>query len=316
MPFRPTNHCRAVGPFLGLAALAAVAGCRPADPPSAGNPMSLVGPEELQRPPNAQVVAEAKQVHRVISPAVAPFPRNYLARLGTRIVKAAGAAYPVLNRAPWADTEFLLVRDKQVNVSTAGGKYVYVYAGLVAACEQEEDLAAALCHAFAHLALKHAEAAAGTPVDGPAVNPSADPLDKLLYVRFAVPDALPSGYFPPARHQVADRVAFDIYVKAGWDPRKFLGSGRLARRASMGSMPMAGVTPERGELTTDVETFNERRAAVAAMPAATGRERDVLDLLPGCYGEVDPPERRAARDALAARVRPVVVPEAPPIIPQ
>lgn len=304
----------AIATALGVAAAGTFStGCSSGN--AGGGPASLVGPQELQRPPDPQVVADVEQIHQAVLPAVVPAPRGYLGRMSKRVLAAAGSAYPVLNRDPWNRTQFLLVSDGGVNVSVPGGTYVYVYAGLLAACEREEDLAAALCHALAHLALKHAEATAKLPLDGPAVNPAASPLDKLLYVRFARPDAAAGGFYGPDKHQMAERLAFDVYVKGGWDPQKFVGRDRLARRGA-GGMPTAGVTAERAELTTDAETFAEIRAAVAALPPATGKPLEVLDVLPGCYGEQDAPARKAARDALASRARPLVVPETPPIIPQ
>jgi hypothetical protein len=306
IPFSRTTRFRRSAGLLwaAICVLAAGSGC--ANNSAAPAPSVKSTPVALKRLPDPQVVAEANVIHRELDPAaVVECPSNYLSLMRQRLLPPADPAYPPLRGdGPYANVQFLLVRDGLKAVTSAGGQYVYVSTGFLAACKREEDLAAAMCYALAHLALKHVEPDPGSPPEGGPIRQDASPVDQTLHLRFALREARPGGYFTPDQWRAADEVAYALYVRGGWDPALFVANPALAKLPAGSGRPVGQPAGSRQENVTGPRTFPRIVNSVAAMAPANEAAKAVLALLPVCYGDGTAAERAAARAALAERVKP------------
>ena len=107
----------------------------------------------------------------------------------------------------FSTVEFHVVDSHAPNIFAAGGRHIYVYAGLLEFCQNEEELATAMSQAYAHLVNLDIEQTGITPDENRSVR-----ADVWQYVL---------NPFSGSQDMDADRLAFQIFDKAGWDGSKF-----------------------------------------------------------------------------------------------
>ncbi len=133
---------------------------------------------------------------------------EYVQLVGLRLSDAAHEAVPQrVANSFFSNIQFHLVDTPVLNAFTTGGRHVYVYRGLFQFCETEEELAAAMAHAYAHIINRDVEHLAMKPEPKRPLN--------LVAWQFV------SERFTAEQETDADKLAFQLYVKAGWDPTKF-----------------------------------------------------------------------------------------------
>jgi len=279
-----------------------------------------------------EYVQQAQRLHDVaLSPALTHDAdlALYVQMVGDRLIEAARAAAPDKASDPvLSKVKFHLVNAGVPNVFTTGGTHVYVYSGLLRnrVCDTEEELAAAMAHGLAHV----------MNLDVQNTLPKADPR--------ATPPAVAWQFvtrrFTAQQEWAADKLAYAIYVRAGYDPELYgnlfaklsdLYPGPAAvDRAPLSIRPevarVSGVTPNhkwRDRPVADRRTFIDlkRQAqsqASAGMPAtnpaqaqAQAEEAQILLwAFPNCILPFDLPDQQRAQEIL--RPRPPVTPPIEP----
>ena len=199
-----------------------------------------------------QVIAQADEVHGELSKAVINDPQmaNYIDAVGDRIVTTAGqmkgytAAYDEKKSADqsrdWMfdpnQMKFHFVNSKTLNAFTTGGEHMYVYTELLRQTKDEAELAAVMSHEYAHVYARHvqngmsrqfwsmlgagAAAAAGYVAGGDAHG--AEYAGYGAGLGTAVAGLASAGYSRDDETE-ADKIGFEIYVRAGWPPDEFAG---------------------------------------------------------------------------------------------
>ena len=241
---------------------------------------------------------------------------EYVQLIGDRLMEGAREAAPEKARDPvFARMKFHVVDVATVNVFTTGGEHVYVYAGLVAACENEEELAAAMAHSVAHALNLDVQNLRIRPDPGGRATP-----DEVVW-QFVL------NRFTAQQEWAADKLAFAIYARAGWDPDRF---GTLFTRlgdeyrgpTSVDRAPLS-IRPEAARVSgvdvnrrwrrppvADRRTFGEMRESARSVAASArqGMAAEVLlRALPNCVLPGDQPEQLEAQEML----RPLPPPETP-----
>jgi len=237
-----------------------------------------------------QVIAQADQVHGQLKPAMIDDPTlsNYLNTIERRIIDAARQMRNVpeshVKEDPsWMFSDqmrFHFVNSKTINAFTTGGEHMYVYTGLLMECQSEDELAAVLCHEYAHVFARHVQqgmnrqytalgfalAAGGV---GAAIGSQEGKEEAAKYGATGAGLGLAAGQFfnmgfTRDDEAEADKLGFRTYVRAGWDPNKF---GDFFKR--MIAMGYDG-TPE---MLSDHPTLKSRVAEAekraAGLPAET-----------------------------------------------
>lgn len=268
--------------LVGLALL--VAGC-------AGDPAPT--------PTEQAAIDRAERFHRAIDPTLLSTTSvdELMQRMSRRITAAAkdlwrertGAEPPAWLTAD--DLRFHLVDNPTPNATTAGGRHLYVYTAALERCRSEEDLAALMTHAYAHLLARHVlRNLADTPAE-------ADPLTTTI--------ALIRDRFSDEQEDEAAELAFFLHTRAGWDPLAFaafydsVDNGRVAARARewIDRLPPAAQDWARPPFT-DQSRFSQLRAT--ARPAAPRPDiaRRLLTALPNCLLPEDQPAQRSIQREL------------------
>ena len=276
-----------------------------------------------------EFVEQAQRLHDAsLAPALTHDDRlaRYVQRVGDRLAEAARAIAPDKTGDPlFSRMKFHLVNADLPNVFTTGGSHVYVYSGLFrnGVCDTEEELATAMAHALAH-----------------AVN-----LDVQNTLGKADPRMPPAGVvwqfvthrFTAQQEWAADKLAFAIYSRAGYDPEQYgnlyvklsdrYPGGERYDRAPLRIRPEAarpsisGVVPKpawRDAPVADRRTFAELKrnaqslgpaAAPTSNPTATQEAQIFLWAFPNCVLPFDLPRQQQAQELL--RPRPVEPPIEP-----
>lgn len=195
-----------------------------------------------------QIINQANQFHQGLAPAVVSDPElnRYIQEVGDRII-ASGEELnkqgygPTANKredASWmfqrGGMRFQFVNSKTLNAFTTGGNYMYIYTELFQQCKTEDELAAVMAHEFAHIYGRHVQkgtdrqmrtmlAAAGLGAAGYAVGGKER---GAQYGSAAAGIAAMAGQylgksFTREDENEADRLGFQFYARAGWDPGKF-----------------------------------------------------------------------------------------------
>jgi predicted Zn-dependent protease len=241
---------------------------------------------------------------------------EYVQLLGDRLREGARQAAPDTARDPvFSHMKFHVVNVATVNVFPTGGEHVYVFAGLIAACENEEELSAAMAHAVAHAVNLDVQNLAIRP------DPRVQRTPEQVAWQFVV------NRFTAQQEWAADKLAFAIYSRAGWDPDRFgtlftrLGDqyrgATSVDRAPLSIRPEAarvsGVDPNRRwrkPPVADRRTYAEMREAArgAAARAPQGMAAEVLlRALPNCILPADQPDQLQAQEM----IRPAPPPQMP-----
>ena len=131
---------RMTGRFLAILCLGAtLAGCAKGGPPSAS---SL----HFERQQSVKLVSEMKRKKALIEDRQL---NAYMGQIVRRISKGRAPGLPRIRA--------YIVKDPDVNAFTTGGGYVFVNAGLIAAMENEAQLAMVVSHEIGHIDRGHVE---------------------------------------------------------------------------------------------------------------------------------------------------------------
>ena len=194
-----------------------------------------------------QVIGQASQFHQGLQPAVIEDAalNQYIQSVGDRIIRAAadlskegyGPTGHKKESSDWMfaqDMRFHFVNSKTLNAFTTGGNHMYIYTGLFRQCRTEDELAAVMAHEFAHIYGRHVQkgmnrqmmtmaAAAGAGAAGYAAGGKEQ--GATYGGAFAGAAMLAGQYFGMSftrkDENEADRVGFQFYTRAGWEPAKF-----------------------------------------------------------------------------------------------
>jgi predicted Zn-dependent protease len=232
-------------------------------------------------------------------------PRDYVQLVGKRLGDAARLVDPNRTRDTlFSNIAFHLVACDVPNVITTGGAHFYIFNGLFQICHREDELAAAISHAYAHaisLDMEHID-----------LRPDANmPLPLVGW-------ELATHRYTNSQEQAADRLAFEIYLKAGYDPQKFTTVFQvLADRYANVQLPdrtplliriqdartwgaPVETAANRPLPVADPRTFEALRRQASALKAdqAPALSRVILLALPNCMLSGDLPEQDAARQQL------------------
>jgi predicted Zn-dependent protease len=271
------------------------------------------------RAPAQRFIEQAEQLH---SGALASTTTNdedltaYVQELGRRLEKAADDVAPDKARGPFFKSlQFHLVNSPIVNVFTTGGSHIYVYRGLLDFCTSEEELAAAMAHAYAHALNLDPEQIGIKPGEKPRAL-------RVVAWDFVV------NRFTLLQEQESDKLAFRIYARAGWDPARFQvlftrlsdqygGPAALDRQplssraaASREWMASAGISPKWRQLpVADPRTFDGLRKHASGLPFAgdaSTEARLYLLAFPNCILQSDIEPQRKAQQILRPPPPPTV----------
>jgi predicted Zn-dependent protease len=195
---------------------------------------------------DAQVMQAAAGMHNQLEPAVIEDPQlaNYLQQVGDRIIAAAaeldkqgyGPKSHKSEKTGWMfkDMKFHFVNSKTLNAFTTGGEHMYIYTQLFEQAKTEDELAAVMAHEYGHVYARHvgkgmnrqygAMAAAAALAGAGYVAGGKEHGGQ--YAALGATAGMAGGQFINmgfTRHDEdeADKLGFDFYTRAGWDPNKF-----------------------------------------------------------------------------------------------
>jgi len=268
-------------------------------------------------PTDQTLIREADQLHARLAPAlvenVDPRLRRYFEQLAGRITTAAreldqqgviqskddGSKAWMFGK----EMDFHLTDGQLPNLYTSGGRHVYIYDGLFQQCKNEDELASLLCHAYAHVYARHVQKELKRDT---SLGEEEALLRPFVYLNFT-----------PAHERTAAGIAFDIYLKAGWDPARF-GEvyDRLAAEDSSGVTfdiallrelakpplpPPAAARDWAQPPVADDARFAQLQAETKAAAASAPRNERaelLLSALSSCLGPAEGPIQARARQQL------------------
>lgn len=208
--------------------------------------------------PAAEFVQQAEHLHQNALQSTVVRERDlneYFALIGKRIIAGATAANANNTLDPtFARMQFHLVDNDVVNAFGTGGGHIYVYNGLVQACQSEDELAALMAVQYAH-ALDLDIQRTGMEPDLRGGTDQAS-LDRLVFLYLSFP-------FSGAQVLEADKRAFQFYIRGGWDPAAFAEVYERLRNVQRLDLP-----PTIGGDGTPRATLAARASAARAMTSA------------------------------------------------
>lgn len=243
---------------LALLALAAALAAPPLS--AAPDPATLAQGSEIAY--RRALTAEAAK--KTLNADVAATQR--LRRIANRLVGAAPAVAPASQGFRW---EVNVRTDPDVDVRAYQGGRLLVNDGLAARTGMKDDeVAAILAHAIAHLLLGHD--LARLPAAPPGA-PSADPNREALAWADAIADLARAPRWNAPEIEAADRLAAELVARAAYDPRAAGSAWRQLARADGGIVRNAPVTEARlaaidAAARANVPLFEETLARAAAAP--------------------------------------------------
>ena len=154
-----------------------------------------------------------------------PEAQNYINQIGQRLVQASDR--------PNIPYTFQVIDDRNINAFATMGGFVYVHTGLIAAADNEAELASVIAHEIGHIAGRHAikqmrQAAVAAGVA------SAVGVDRNKLVQIGVELALNRPKSREAEYE-ADRMGLNTLIRAGYSPRGAIDF--MAKLLKSGSPP-------------------------------------------------------------------------------
>jgi len=153
-----------------------------------------------------------------------PEVADYLSRIGTRLVAVSGRY--VFEHS----FEFFALNNPEINAFAMPGGFMGFHSGLITAAQSESELAGVMAHEIAHVTQKHlARMISGNQYTGMIASIAALAIAILAsrsnpQAGSAVMAATQAGMiqsqlnFTRKHEKEADRIGFDMLVKAGFDP--------------------------------------------------------------------------------------------------
>jgi|APFre7841882724_1041349.scaffolds.fasta_scaffold56511_2 predicted Zn-dependent protease len=164
-----------------------------------------------------------------------------LRRIANRLVGAAPAIDPASPGYRW---EVNVRADPVPDLRAYPGGHLLINDGIVTRTGiKDDEVAAVIAFAIAHLLLGHDVARLATGAD--AATRSPDPNRQVLAWADAVADAMRSPRYGAAEIQAADRVSAEIMARAAYDPRALGSAWRQLARTNTGIAVAAPVTEAR-----------------------------------------------------------------------
>lgn len=218
------------------------------------------------RAPGVRYVQQADRLHtEALGATVTPDDdlNAYVQEIGKRLQTAARDIVPDKAGGRFFQSmKFQVVDSPIINVFTTGGSYVYVYRGLFDFCRTEEELAAAVAHAYAHALNLDIELTGMTPPEKPRT-------PRMVAWDFVV------NRFSQQQEEESDKLAFRLYARAGWDPALFeVLFSRLSDAYPGPAAPDRAGLSARGALARDMTAGVSRRWR--QLPVADPRTYDAL----------------------------------------
>lgn len=237
------------------------------------------------------VIEQAADAHRELEPAVLDEAElsAYIQSVGARIVQSAGAmtgeGYGGKSHkgadTSWMfsdDLRFHLVASEELNAFTTGGEHMYVYTQLLGACRSEDELAAVVAHEYAHVYARHVHkgmnrqyAVLGGAVAAAIIGYEVADDNKEEWAAIGGTLALYAGQFLSLGftrddEAEADKLGFDFYVRAGWDPARF--GDFFQNLADQGYDTESDTLSDHPTLRSRVAAAKNRAAALSASSAS------------------------------------------------
>jgi predicted Zn-dependent protease len=209
------------------------------------------------------VISNANQMNTQLKPAIIEDPElaNYLQKVGDRIIGSAkeldkqgyGPESHKKGENAWMfgnNMKFHFVNSKTVNAFTTGGDHMYVYNALFQMAHSEDELAAVMAHEYGHVYGRHvakgmnrqytALAAAAALAGAGYVAGGKEHGAQYAGLGFAGGAAagqfLNMG-FTRKDESEADKMGFDFYTHAGWQPDHFADFFRAMIKAGYDKTP-------------------------------------------------------------------------------
>lgn len=192
--------------------------------------------------------AQAIDYHKELEPAVLTDAelKDYLQQLGQRVVASAkelhaqkfGPKSAFKDDSSWMFTneKFHLVNSSTLNAFTTGGDHAYIYSQLMRECRTEDELAAVVAHEFGHVYARHVHKGTdrqygvlgGALLLGAAGYAAGGEEHGKEYAVYGAGLGMIAGNFLAMGftrddEAEADKLGFEFYVHAGWDPARFGG---------------------------------------------------------------------------------------------
>lgn len=240
------------------------------------------------------VIEQAADAHRELEPAVVEEAElsAYIQSVGARVVEAAaamtGEGYGGKSHkgadTRWMfsdDLRFHLVASEELNAFTTGGEHMYVYTQLLGACRSEDELAAVVAHEYAHVYARHVHkgmnrqyAVLGGAVAAAIIGYEVAKENKEEWAAISGALALYAGQFLSLGftrddEAEADKLGFDFYVRAGWDPARF--GDFFQNLADQGYDTESDTLSDHPTLRSRVAAAKSRAAALPPSSAALRR---------------------------------------------
>ncbi|HWE04411.1 MAG TPA: M48 family metalloprotease [Tepidisphaeraceae bacterium] len=258
-------------------------------------------------PPAAIFVEQSQRLHQdalALTVITDPDLTDYLQEIGNRIAAVAPSVAPGKANGDFLKSvRCFLVNCDTINAFNTGGPDVYIYNGLFQQCQSEEELAAVVAHAYAHLINRDLEATRMRP----------DPKEPLSMTawQFVI------NRFTLQQEERADALAVALYAKAGWDPNHFpflfehlesvsggiVAVDRQALPSRVGTLQsVASDAARTGRIlpVADPRTYLslQRRAGNIHEPPGPPVPQIYLRAFPNCILSGDTPEQRQAQERL------------------
>lgn len=210
-----------------------------------------------------RIIADIRSQHEMLDDVALV---DYLNRLGNRLASASSN--------PTQQFTFFIVEDPSINAFALPGGYIGIHTGLILTAQSESELAAVLAHEIGHVVQKHMSRGIAQSENNQWATIALFALG-LLAARSntQVAEALvTSSQALSIQHQLnytraheseADRVGFDILVKAGFDPRAmpmfFQRMARAHRLMDSGGSPYLRTHPLDAVRLTEAQDQAEKQ---------------------------------------------------------
>lgn len=192
-----------------------------------------------------KVISQANESNKQLEPAIITDRalQGYVQSIGDRVTRVAremsdqgfGPKAHKQSESDWMfkNIQFHLVNSKTLNAFTTGGTHVYLYSELFTLSKSEDEFAAVVAHEFAHIYCRHVQkgmnrqmtilgAAAVAGVAGAVIakDNRAEIGLGAAGLTYAGGQFLGMGFTRDDEDE-ADKIGFEFYCRAGWDPYRF-----------------------------------------------------------------------------------------------